>query len=134
MKMKNLFSLLLFTSVFFLISCEEDEHVPPAISFKTGGNYTSANATVAKGASVTVGITADKKEDDMKTYNISYAYDGATTTATKETFTLTSSEAVHYEKDYTFNVRNDAGTEEWFFVITDKDGNIAKLSLKLTVN
>ena len=132
--MKNLLSIIFLTSVLFLSSCEKDAHVPPSISFKTGGNYTSADATVVQGASITVGITADKKEDDMKTYNISYAYDGSTTTNTKATFMLTSAEYTHYEKDYTFTVRNQAGTEEWFFVITDQDGNIAKLSLKLTVN
>ena len=69
----------------------------------------------------------------MKTYNISYAFDGATTTSTKETFSLTSAEETHYEKDYTFTVRNQAGTEAWSFTITDKDGNIAPLKLKLTV-
>ena len=130
MKTNHLLSIF-FAAAVVLSSC--DPHEPPTLSFKTGGDYTSANATVAKGASVLVGITANKKEDDMKTYNISYAYDGATTTTTKETFTLTGAELQHYEKDYTFTARNQAGTEDWSFVITDKDGNIAKLSIKLTV-
>jgi hypothetical protein len=134
MKTKNVFLALLSISIFLWSACENDAHIPPTVTFKTGGNYTSNDATVAKSASITVGIIADKKEDDMKTYNISYAYDGATSTTTKETFTLSSSENVHYEKDYTFTVRAQAGVEEWFFVITDKDGNIAKLKIKLTVN
>ena len=52
----------------------------------------------------------------------------------KETFTLTGNEVNNYDKDYDFTVRNQAGTEDWSFTITDKDGNIAKLSIKLTVN
>lgn len=123
---------ILFVLAVLFASC--DEHKPPNVSFKTGGSYTSGNATVAKGASVTVGIIADKTEDELKTYNISYAFDGASSTTTKETFTLSDSEASHYEKDYTFTARNQAGSEKWYFTITDRDGNIAKLELTLTVN
>ena len=132
MKTNYILSVLLLVSILTLGSC--DKRTPPSIAFKTGTGYTSANATVAKGASVKVGITASKKEDDMKTYNISYAYDGASSTTTKETFTLTGNEVTSYDKDYDFTVRNQAGTEDWSFTITDKDGNIAKLSIKLTVN
>lgn len=124
-----LFALILMVSVIW--SC--DPHIPPHVEFKTGGNYTSHDSTVTKGASITVGIIGKKKEDDMKTYNISYAYDGATSTTTKETFSITGSDQQNYSKDYTFNVRNQAGVEDWSFVITDRDGNIAKLKLKLTV-
>jgi hypothetical protein len=134
MKSKIVLSTIVLISLLIYSSCKKDEHIPPAISFKTGGNYTSADATLAKGASVTVGITGVKKEDDMKTYNISYAYDGATTTTTKETFSITGSDQVHYDKDYTFTVRSTAGIEKWYFTITDRDGNIAQLTLTLTVN
>ena len=132
MKTKSILTLFCLVIVMILNSC--DPHVPPSISFKTGVGYTSEDATVAQGAEITVGIIAKKREDDMKRYNISYAYDGATSTTTQETFSLSGSEQKNYEKDYTFNVRNQAGTEKWSFVITDRDGNIAKLSLTLTVN
>jgi hypothetical protein len=124
---------LLAIAIFALTSCERDEHKPPHVSLKTGSDYTSTDVTVTKGAALKVGMVADKVEDDMKTYNVSYAYDGATTTTTAETFTLTSAEATHYEKDYTITTRNQAGTEMWYFTITDRDGNIAKLSIKITV-
>jgi hypothetical protein len=133
--MKTKISLLLFVVILSFSSCELfDKHEKPNIQFKTGTGYTSADATVAKGATVKVGIIADKTEDAMKTYNISYALDAAATTTTKETFTLTSSEEGHYEKDYEFTVRNQAGKEKWSFTITDRDGNIAQLSVTLTVN
>ena len=132
MKSSIVLFLVLLNSAVILSSC--DPHVPPSIEFKTGGNYTSSDVTVAAGSSITVGIIAKKKEDDMKRYNISYAFDGAKATQSKESFTLSGAEEKNYEKDYTFTVRNQAGTEDWFFVITDRDGNIAKLKLHVTVN
>jgi hypothetical protein len=132
MKITISISLLFFT-LLILASCEKDKHVPPTIALKTGAGYTSANATVAKNLAIKVGIIADKVEDDMKTYNVSYAYDNATTTTTSQTFSLTGSEQQHYDKDVTFNTRNQAGTEKWIFTITDKDGNIAQETIVLTV-
>jgi len=132
MKINWILSIIAISGTILITSC--DPHEPPSIEFKTGGSYTSEDAVVYPDASITVGIIATKKEDDMKTYNISYAYDGASSTSTKETFTLTGSEQQNYDKDYTFTVRSQAGVEDWFFIITDRDGNIAKLQLKLTVN
>lgn len=133
--LKKIFLLLSLSVVFscLLISCEKDAHIPPNISFKTGGVYTSADATVGKGESITVGITAEKVEDDMRKYNVSYSYDNATTTTTVQDFSITGSEQQHYDKDVTFTTRDQAGTEKYFFTITDKDGNIAQKILTLTV-
>lgn len=124
------FIFLIMTIV--LLSC--DPHIPPSIEFKTGGDYLSADATVPIGSTIKVGIIGKKKEDDMKTFNVSFAYDGATSTTTKDNFRLSGDEEKNYDKDYSFTVRNQAGVEDWYFVITDRDGNIAKLTLKLTVN
>jgi hypothetical protein len=129
--MKLSLTILAILLCAFISSC--DPHTPPTIEFKTGGNYTSSDVTVAKGATITIGIIAKKREDDMKTFNISYAYDNATSTTTKETFTLSGAEQQNYDKDYTFTVRNQAGVEKWAFVITDRDGNLAKLQLVITV-
>jgi hypothetical protein len=127
--------LILITLSVTMFSCELfDPHKPPHIKFKTDNGYTFTDSTVAKGATIKVGVIGDKVEDPMKTYNISYAFDGATTTTTQETFSITGSGEQHYEQDYEFNVRNEAGIEKWYFTITDRDGNIAKLSLILTVN
>jgi hypothetical protein len=134
MKTKIL-SILFIVALVSFSSCELfDPHKPPSISFKTGTDYTSEDVTVAKGTTIKVGVIGNKEEDNMKTYNISYSYDAATTTTTKETFTLSGSEEQHYEKDYDITTRNESGIEKWYFTITDRDGNIAKLSLTLTVN
>lgn len=115
-------------------SCKEkDERVPPDVVFKTGGSYTSANATVAAGDTVLVGITADKTEDELSTFNVSYAYDGAATTTTATTESLTGTMEEHYETDYEIVTRSTAGSERWVFTITDRDGNITSVELTLTV-
>lgn len=115
------------------MSCKKDKHIPPTVNFKTGTGYTSNDGSAARNSTIKVGIIADKVEDDMLTYNVSYAYDGAATTVTNQTFTLAGTEQQHYDKDVTFNIRNQAGTEKWTFTITDKDGNIAQKQITFTV-
>lgn len=136
--MKNSKIMIVLTAVIFSVSafmqsCKEDERVPPDVVFKTGGSYTSANATVAAGDTVLVGITADKTEDELSTFNVSYAYDGAATTTTATTESLTEAQEEHFETDYEIVTRSTAGSERWVFTITDRDGNITSVELTLTV-
>jgi hypothetical protein len=126
-------SLLMFGLIVLMSSCEKDKHVPPNISLKTGTGYSFANATVAKNSAITVGLIAEKVEDDMISYNVSVAYDGATTTTTYQNFNLSGTEQQHYDKDVSFTTRNQPGSEKWTFTITDKDGNIAQKQIVLTV-
>jgi hypothetical protein len=132
------------TKIFYLLTCiliitavackkKKDAHVPPDVVFKTGAGYISANATVSKGDTIKVGITATKTEDDLKSYNASYAYDGATTTTTFFNYYLQSSEFLNYSKDLDIPVRNQAGSEKWVFSIVDRDGNITQKTITLTV-
>lgn len=118
-----------------IISCKKkkDAHVPPSVSFKTGGNYTSGDKTINKGDSVLVGISATKTEDDLRSFNISVAYDGASGTTTFYQYYLNSSEYGGYSKDTWIKSRNQTGSERWVFSILDKDGNITQKSLTLTV-
>lgn len=126
--------IMLLTAVGFILnSCKKDARLPPDISFKSGAGYTSGDAAVSTNEDITVGILGEKKEDDMITYNVSYSYDGATTTTTLQTFTLTGTEQQHYDKDVTFTTRNQAGSEKYIFTITDKDGNIAQKQIILTI-
>ncbi|MEO6168899.1 MAG: hypothetical protein ABIO46_05195 [Chitinophagales bacterium] len=132
-KVKVLLIVLAVIAVTSSCSKEEDAHIPPDVQFKTAAGYTSANATVGQGASVLVGIEATKTEDEMKTFNVSYAFDGSITTTTATTVTLTGTQEESYSTDYTIVTRNQAGTEEWSFTITDRDGNITTKSITLTV-
>lgn len=116
-----------------VISCKKDEHVQPDVSFKTGTGYTSSNATVNQGDTLLVGIIGDKTEDELKTLNVSVAYDGGSTN-TQDNFNLTGSEEEHFEKDYEIITRSQVGTELWVFTVTDRDGNVRSVELTITVN
>jgi hypothetical protein len=133
MKKASILLIALVAGILISGGCEKEEEIPPKLEFKTGEGYTSSDVTVEPGAELTVGIVATKTEDDLKTYNVSVAYDGSTTTTTVQNFTIPESEQSGYEKDVTFNARDVAGSEEYFFTITDKDGNIVQLTLTVTV-
>ncbi|MBA2611936.1 MAG: hypothetical protein H0U95_08200 [Bacteroidetes bacterium] len=132
---KNSSILLLLIAVIF-VSCKKkktDAHVPPDLVFKTGGIYTSGDRTLNKKDTITVGITATKTEDDLKSYNVSYTYDGNTTSTTFYNNVLTTAEAGSYSNDIKIICRNQAGTEHWIFTIIDRDGNITQKTIVLTV-
>lgn len=115
-------------------ACEKDEGKLPAIEFKTGGSYVSADMNVAKGATVTVGIHAEKTEnkDVLKTFNVSVSLDGGGNTSIQNT-ALSGSDGDHYETDVPLTVRNQAGTEKYTFTVTNRDGLTNQVSLTLTV-
>ena len=129
--MKNWIPLLLF--LLFCISCENEQEPSASIEFKTGIGYTYQDATISKGSSITVGIVADKAENNLKTYNVSVSYDGALNTITVQNFTISSDENTLYDKDVNFMVRNQTGTEKYYFTIVDVDGNIVQRMLTFTV-
>lgn len=119
-----------------LISCKKkkvDPHVPPDVIFKTGGIYTSSDRTLNRKDTITVGITATKTEDDLKSYNVSYAYDSGATTTTFYNYLLTTDEATGYSHDIQIIARNQVGTERWVFSIVDRDGNLTQKTIILTV-
>jgi hypothetical protein len=129
--MKRYIPLLLFLLI--CISCEKEQEPAASIEFKTDIGYTSHDATISKGSSITVGIVADKAENNLKAYNVSVSYDGASTTITVKDFTISSDENTHYDKDVNFTVRNQAGTEKYYFTIVDVDGNLIQKILTFTI-
>lgn len=129
-------TLLIIFGIITIISCKKkkvDPHVPPDVVFKTGGKYISSDVTLPKQDTIWVGITATKTEDNLKSYNVSYAYDGAATTTTFFNYLMTSSEYESYSKDVQIITRNQAGSEKWVFSIVDRDGNITQKSILITV-
>lgn len=136
MKKIHLFSMLILVlSLFGNSSCkkEVDPHTPPDVVFKTDAGYTFADAMVGMQDTLLVGIIATKTEDDLKSYNVSYAYDGATSTTTFYNYLMTASEYNSYSHDVEIVTRNQPGTEKWVFSIVDRDGNITQKVLNLTV-
>jgi hypothetical protein len=119
-----------------LASCKKtkvDPHVPPDVSLKTGGIYTSDNKTVKKSDTLTVGLIATKTEDDLKSYNISVRFDASSTSNTTFNYLMTSAEIDRYEHDHQLIARAQTGTETWLFSIVDRDGNITQKTIVLTV-
>lgn len=134
--MKKIFTFAaIVLATTFLASCEKDEGKLPNISFKTGSTYTSANATVAKNASVTIGINASKAEDKdvLVSFDASHVYDSSAS-ASFYSETLSGSQGDSYSKDVTFTTRNQAGTEKYTFTVVNKDGLKNSVNLTLTVN
>jgi hypothetical protein len=130
--MKTIVSLGIFCSLIFFASCEKEAEIPPKIQFKTDTGYLSADGKVAKGANLKAGISITKVEDELKTLNVSVAYDGATNTETKQKIDI-SGDPDNFSKDIEFTSRNQAGSEKWYFTVTDSDGNTAQVSLNLNV-
>ena len=137
--MKRNMKISLFTLVFIIssvmLSCKKnnDPHIPPNVVFKTGIGYLSQNDTVTVQDTLLVGITATKTEDDLKSYNISVAYDGAATTFTFFNYLVQTTEYTGFSKDVQIITRNQPGTEKWIFSVVDRDGNITQKKFTLIV-
>jgi hypothetical protein len=129
--MKIWIPLLLF--LLFCFSCENEQEPAASIEFKSGIGYTSQDASISKGSSLKVGIVADKAENNLKAYNVSVSYDGASTTITVKDFTISSDENTHYDKDVNFTVRNQTGVEKYYFTIVDEDGNVVQKMLTFSI-
>jgi hypothetical protein len=132
--MKKIFLLATIASLFCLSSCEKDEGKLPAIAFKTGGTYVSADKIVGLNETITVGIDASKTEDKdvLKTFDASRSYDGAAASSFLNE-TLSGSQGDSYSKDVTITTRNQAGTEKYTFTVVNRDGLVNSVSLTLTV-
>ena len=133
--MKNFVITLSIAVLALSASCKKnkDAHIPPDLKFKTAAGYTSGDRSIAHGDSILVGVTIAKLEDDLRTLNISYAYDGSSATTTHFNYAMTSAEYTGYDHDFWLVTRNVAGTEKWIFSVTDRDGNLTQKSITLTV-
>lgn len=139
--MKKTILLSLFCILFCLISCKKkpnsdapvDPRVPPDMVLKTGINYTFKDSTVTKNDTLIIGIVVTKTEDNLSNFNASVAYDGNSATTTFFNHYLSSNEYSGYTVDVPYYVRNQIGTEVLIFSIVDRDGNITRKSITLTV-
>lgn len=132
---KSLLFALPFTVAAFFSSCEKDEGKLPAISFKTGGSYTSTDALLVGGTAFTIGINASKTEDKdvLKKINVSKSVNGATSSIifSKD---LSGSESDNYAYDYSATLDTNKGqTNKYTFTITNRDGLTNQAALTITV-
>lgn len=133
--MRKTITVFAFFSVLLIFNaCKKDEGLLPEISFKTGGSYISADANVAKGSNITMGITASKaeEEDVLKKFNISRSLNGgsATSVFSKD---LSGTEGDTYDYDYNTTLDTLAGqTYKYTFTVTNRDGLVNQVSLTVT--
>ena len=132
-KINSIISVLMFSVILF--SCEKDAGKLPIISFKTGGSYTSADATIAGGTNVTFGINASKAESKevLKQFNVSKSINGAAAT-TVFTKSLTGSEGDTYTYDYSATLESVSGQKNTYtFTVTNRDGLVNQVSATITI-
>lgn len=119
-------------------SCKKDEMKPPTIGFKTGAGYTSADASIAAGTAIMIGIDAAKSAgetedmDVLNHFNISLSVNGATATSVYDA-DMTTAEEDDYSYDYNTTAGATVGdTNKYTFTITNRDGVTAQVSLTVT--
>lgn len=116
-------------------SCEKDEGKNPTITFKTGADYVSTDATIAKDSTIKMGIDAAKTEDKdvLKKYSIARSVNGGsdTTLFAKD---LSGSEGDKFSHDFTVKVGSKAGNKEKYtFTVINRDGLVGQTSLTITL-
>lgn len=132
----TLAAFVLTATLLNLTSCEKDEGKLPAISFKTGGSYTSADKNVNSGDAVLVGINAAKteSEDVLKTFSIQHTVNNGSAII-DTTIVLPASEENSFSKDFTLTPTGTAGDAvKYTFTVSNRDGLLNNLYLTLTIN
>ena len=130
--MKQKITLLFIFGLLTMMACDEGKL--PNITFKSGGDYISSDATVGLNDTVKIGIEASKseKKDPLKKFTVTREYDKGT----DETFideSLSGSNGDAYSRDVEITTRNQPGTEKYTFTVVNRDGLINQVSLTLTV-
>jgi hypothetical protein len=133
--MKQFISIIAIAILFTAFaSCEKDEGKLPNIAFKTTAGYTSANATVAMGDSIKVGIDASKSEDKdvLKTFTINKAIGSASGVDTYSE-ALSGSTGDAYSHDIWIHAGAVTQTEKYTFTVVNKDGLTKAVNLTVTI-
>jgi hypothetical protein len=117
---------------FFFTSCTDDTDpvdLPPSISFVTGANYVSGDATLTVNTPFTVKVLAEANVTSnakIETMKITRVFDlqswDTTLTVNQTTFSLEAN----------FTAAAQAGVERITFEITDKDGQKASIKMDIT--
>jgi hypothetical protein len=131
---KLLFPQFLCCILFLSLSCEKDKGLLPDIGFKTGGNYTSSDASLAGGSALLMGISASKTEDKdvLKQFNISKSVNGGDNTSVFDK-SLSGAEGDTFQYDYSTTVDDVSGqTATYTFTVTNRDGLVNQVSLTIT--
>jgi hypothetical protein len=127
-------SIAILSFVALISSCAKDEGKDPYIKFIYSTGYTSADATIAKGSSIMIGITSAKaeEEDVLKKFNISKTVNGGAAVSVYDT-DLSGADGDSYTHTYTTTLDTVSGQKNnYTFTITNRDGLTNQVSLTVT--
>jgi len=134
--MKHILKSIVALSIIVLVSsCAKDPGKDPYIKFIYAPGYTSADATMAKGSNITIGISAQKaeSEDVLKKFNISKTVNGGASSTIFDK-DLSGTEGDDYTYTYSAKLDTVSGqTNNFTFTITNRDGLTNQVSLKVTI-
>ena len=128
-------SIVVLSMVALISSCKKDAGKDPYIKFISAPGYTSADASMAKGSNIIIGISAQKaeSEDVLKKFNISKSVNGGALSSIFDK-DLSGTEGDDYTYTYTTKLDTISGkTENYTFTVTNRDGLTNQVSLKVTV-
>jgi hypothetical protein len=133
--MKSFFKMVALAGLLVTFSnCDKDEGKLPEITFKSGGNYVSGDASVSKGSTIVLGITAKKTEDEdvLKKFDISLSKNGGGSSSVFNK-DLSGSEGDNFDYDYSTKLDTVAGqTYKYTLSVTNRDGLSNKVEATVT--
>ncbi len=136
--MKKLFLSFLAiatASTLLLTGCQDPEptDVKPTISFETGADYISADATVEAGSTFMLGINADANDNSGANLTKLTMVRHFVSINAEQTITWdTTINVATYSIDFQVTAYNEEGTDSFIFTITDAEGETAEVSLDIT--
>lgn len=132
-RLSIVFSLLAAGMLMFT-SCSDDSTEPgdinPSMTFVGGTGYTSGDVTLTTGTLFTVGINASSSTESnakLTNFKVTRVFGNK-----PEVFIDSTISTDHFSIDINFDANAEVGTENFIFLITDKDGKTKELSFVVT--
>lgn len=125
---------LLAAGMLMFTSCSDDSSDPgdinPSMTFVGGTGYTSGDVTLTTGTEFTVGINASSSTESnakLTNFKVTRVFSNK-----PEVFIDSTISTDHFSIDINFFANAEVGTENFIFLITDKDGQTKELSFVVT--
>jgi hypothetical protein len=115
-----------------LLGCEQEEEGPsvtPTIQFLADAGYLYNNDTIAPGDTVRVGVVVQEGSEDLDLFIVTVSYDNGPPMTTDSLGI--GSDQFEFEKRIV--ARDQPGMELWRFNVVERDGDLVRRSLTLTV-
>lgn len=132
---KTLIPVALAALILLFSSCAKDIELgdPPALNFKTGGKYTSADATIKSGDILVFGITGSSGDSRDKLAKLIVRISlGGQEYETRKVIEIPEAENTDYDEDLSFKLVT-TGTQQIKFILTNTHGLQTEKILTFTV-